>query len=133
MPNKTDVSSPVSAHHRQQGHVRAMFGPMDIKMPPIKMHMLSGHMVPSLGSTMRFLKQKHRLVALEIIEPFDDGANQLTVAWDPENEMLHDKDQVVLRFFRKRKQKQFFMKKQKKMFGLGGHDDQSEDDDDDGM
>ena len=83
-------------------HVRATTGPLDIKMPPIKKHMVAGHLVPMLGTTTRLFNQQHRRVALEILVPSDEKGAGLPVTrtWDPESDTLNDKDEVRLRFFR---------------------------------
>ena len=83
--------------------IRAALGPWDIKMPPVRKHMVAGHLVPALGSTRRFFSQKHRRVALEILSP--GGAAMVTHAWNPDNETLQEKDQAVVRFFRYSKKK----------------------------
>lgn len=107
---------------------RAAAGPFDIKWPPAKKHMLMGHLVPApIARSKGFFHQKHRRVALEILEPVRGGGGgggtnaMATHAWDPENETLHDHDQVVLRFFRHTK------KKKSSGNGKDSHDSDEED------
>lgn len=104
--NETGAASNLTSSGRQR-HVRAAIGPWDIKMPPIRKHMLGGHLVPTLGTTTRLFNQKRRRVALEILEPLDDkkGYQLPTYAWNPDNETLQDHDQIVLRFFRRVRKK----------------------------
>jgi len=87
-------------------HVRAVAGPWDIKMPPVRKKMVGGHLVPSLtGRATSFFSQKHRRVTVEIMEPPEGTSLSATGAWDPQNGILHDKDQVLVRFFRSKKKK----------------------------
>ena len=120
MTKKESNSSSLSpSQARQSQHARAAIGPWDIKMPPVKKHMVAGHLVPALGTTTRLFNQKHRRVAIEILEPqqlwdeqqqqqqhhLKDALPMMTRTWDPDTDTLNDKDEVVLRFFRKVKPK----------------------------
>ena len=84
--------------------------------------MVGGHLVPSLtGRATSFFNQKHRRVTVEILEPPEGTSLSATRAWDPQNGILHDKDQVFVRFFRSSKKKK----------SGGSHDDEHHHDSDD--
>jgi hypothetical protein len=88
----------------------------DIRMPPVKKHMMGGHMVPTMRSTVAFWSQKHRRVSMEIRGPPDDAeGNVKPSAAGLKRKNLEDNEFVVVRILKESK-------------GQGDHD--SDDDDD---
>jgi hypothetical protein len=96
--------------------VRTSIGPFDVRSPPIKKHKIAGHLVPTFRTATRFVNVKRRRIMIEILSP---AAAEASVAaatattsptqarpWDPENEVLNDHDNVVLRIFRLTRKKQ---------------------------
>lgn len=63
----------------------------DVRMPPIKRHMVAGHLVPNVS--LGFLMQKRRKVAIEVISGKDRSISPFTGHLDPH-------DDVVLRIYR---------------------------------
>ena len=89
---------------------RTIVGPFDVKSPPIKKHMVAGHLVPTFRTATRFLMVQRRRITVEIqspttlataqAAPLSDKETATTRPWDPEKEILNDNDIIVLRIFR---------------------------------
>jgi hypothetical protein len=98
-------SSTKPAGEKKDGgwHPRCVLGPFDVKMPPVKRHMVSGHLVPTLRTA---LFPKKRRVSIEIHAPSAATKSTTTTAlpelqpWDPDTGVLNEQDLILVRVFR---------------------------------
>ena len=72
--------------------VKAKIGPFTVKSPPVKRHMVHGHLVPNIKKA--FLLSKKRRLTIEIHSPTESDS-----AWDPSTSPLEDNDRVLFRIF----------------------------------
>jgi hypothetical protein len=117
-PEKQQKQQQQQQQQEQKGlvyHSRAVIGPLDIKSPPVKKHMVQGHLLPSLkGAATSFFTTRRRRITIEIQSPSSTlttaaAATATTTLTSPpalidvdlENERLADQDRVVLRIFRR--------------------------------
>lgn len=74
--------------------VKALIGPFTVKAPPVKRHMVHGHLVPNLKKA--FMLSKKRRLTIEIHSP----PTSSDMKWDPVSSPLEDTDHVLFRLFR---------------------------------
>ena len=83
--------------------VKSRIGPFEVKIPPVKKHMVAGHLVPTLQTAARFLIARKRRICIEVLGPAarDGGLDEAEPpATSPELVDLGDQDHVKLRVFR---------------------------------
>ena len=79
-PSATAVASVSSA--TGAGTVVKSMKVWDVRMPPIKKHMVSGHLVPTVRGAARLFIQKHRRVSIEVHGPpvYSMDSNHSTIS-----------------------------------------------------
>jgi hypothetical protein len=95
----TTSTKPVGGKKKEGGgglHPRCVLGPFDVRMPPVKRHMVSGHLVPTLRTA--FFPKKRR-VSVEIHTPSATALPELQ-PWDPDTGELNEQDLILVRVFR---------------------------------